>query len=290
MQSTYEISDLCEFEVKEFNLYGHHIKSVTFDKPEFQITLTKTSIINRSPDKIITITNGPLPIHMFSHYRDTYSVLIIESTMDGIITIEYEKNKPLYTPEEIQCQKDKQEKAEKYYEKYYDISPSGELLIKDLDVVQIYVGDDGDDRDKRLYELMYKNWGKETILNTKSARPVRYGDIFNKITVDSDVNTTLNIVAHDINMQIIDIKKGKHEYNVNSIMHFLIVYATIIFEFDDVVNSVEFDYIILPQILRQKILLHTLPQNFVKYKSPYIIDVERGYIYMNGLVGLYKGS
>jgi hypothetical protein len=70
MYSTYEITEFSEFQVSEFTKQGHHIGSITFNKPKFQMSLTKSSPFNKLPDKTITITNGGLPRSMFSQYRD----------------------------------------------------------------------------------------------------------------------------------------------------------------------------------------------------------------------------
>ena len=254
-----------EYNVSEFTRSRHRIKSVKFDKPEFQITLTKQSFSSKCPDKIISVSNELLPSYMFGQYRDGYTTLIIESNVSGIITIEYEKDKPLFTSEEIQRRKEIEENSKKYYTQYYDILPDGSLFIKNLDTLEIHPDE------RKLMELISNNHGKELVLNTLSITPRRNGDVYTSITVDSSVNTTLSIYCGERIMQEINIKKGICKYNTNYIMHFVCPFSRILYKFNDVVNSVEFDVLFLPNNLRDPIRDH---QNIV---------IDSNYKYVDGI-------
>lgn len=268
MQSTYKITKSCEFQLKEFTKSGYCIKSVTFNKPNFQLTLTRSSSISdRFPDKTVTITNGKLPSVMFCQFRDGYTTLRVDTDIDGIISIEYEENKPLYTPEEIQLREEQEEKIAKYYEAYYKTTHSGKLLIEDLDTIKAH------EAHQKLFELQDKYTSRQKEYDTKFVRPHRNGDIWTTVTVDSGIDTTLRISNNYDMLRNIPIKKGIHEYKLN-IMHFLCGFSEINLSFDDVVNSVELNIKILPDTLRNILLCNI------------VVDQINGYIYSDGMPSL----
>lgn len=273
MELEFHINEgLNHFRLKEFNKSNYSIKHVTFSHPEFDIRLIKQSCSTKIDDKIHDVIINPLPTHYFSLYRDTYTKLDIESNIDGIITIQYEQNKPLYTKEELDEINNKQKIQTKleleYYSKYYEILPTGNLLLKNLDNFEYY-----SEMDTKLYNLMKKNWKKQIITDKDKCILNRLGDIFTNIIVESDNDTVLHIISFSGEIKTIKINKGKYKYDIGYIIHTLCVYTKLEFIFDDNVKYVEIDYVILPETFR----------TYIIHYNGKVIGPNKEIIYSNGL-------